>query len=149
MMLSKPYAEVIGDPIAHSKSPMIHSFWLDQLGLQAEYRRCHVEAAGLAAYFAERRTDPDWRGCNVTIPHKLAVLDHIADPGDVRGTIGAANTVFSGDDGALLCTNTDAAGFYAPIAELDSGGCARGTSSARAVPRVRCSSHSRGLASGR
>ena len=119
---SKPYAEVIGDPIAHSKSPIIHGHWLAELGFEAEYRHCHVETAGLAAYFAERTADPDWRGCNVTIPHKLAVFDHIADPGGVRTTIGAANTVFRGEDGAFLCTNTDAAGFYAPIAELDLAG---------------------------
>jgi shikimate dehydrogenase len=113
------FAEVIGDPISHSKSPLIHGFWIEALGLEARYAACHVTADGLAAYFAERAGNPDWRGCNVTIPHKGAVLDHIADPGDVRGTIGAANTVFRGEDGTLACTNTDAAGFYAPIAELD------------------------------
>ena len=116
------YAEVIGDPIAHSKSPVIHGYWLSLLGLEAEYRRCHVAPAGLAAYFAERIADPAWRGCNVTIPHKLAVFDHVADPGGVRTTIGAANTVFRGEDGAFLCTNTDAAGFYAPIADMDLAG---------------------------
>jgi len=113
------FAEVIGDPISHSKSPLIHGFWIEALGLEARYAACHVTADGLAAYFAERAGNPDWRGCNVTIPHKGAVLDHIADPGNVRGTIGAANTVFRGEDGTLACTNTDAAGFYAPIAEMD------------------------------
>ncbi len=38
--------------------------------------------------------DPDWRGCNITIPHKIAALDFVTDPGDVRGSIGAINTVF-------------------------------------------------------
>ena len=37
-----PYAEVIGDPIAHSKSPMIHEFWLEKLGIEGDYRRAHV-----------------------------------------------------------------------------------------------------------
>jgi len=113
------YAEVIGDPIAHSKSPLIHGFWLDKLGIDAEYRRAHVTPEGLADYFAARRVDPAWRGCNVTAPHKLAVLDHVADPGDVRGSIGAINTVFRGEDGGWIGTNTDAAGFHAPIAGLD------------------------------
>jgi shikimate dehydrogenase len=113
------YAEVIGDPIAHSKSPIIHGFWLDALELEGSYRAHHVAPEGLATYFAERTADPDWRGCNVTLPHKQAVFDHIADPGDVRKTIGAANTVFRGEDGAFLCTNTDAAGFYAPLDGLD------------------------------
>ena len=112
------YAEVIGDPVAHSKSPLIHKFWLDALGIAADYRATRVEAAGLAAYFTERARDPDWRGCNVTIPHKLAALDHVADPGGVRGSIGAINTVFR-QDGALAGTNTDAGGFWAPIADLD------------------------------
>lgn len=116
------YAEVIGDPIAHSKSPLIHGFWLDSLGIAADYRATHVVPEDLAAFVARRRDEPDWRGCNVTLPHKLAVLDHVPDPGDVRGSIGAANTVFRGEDGALVATNTDAAGFLAPIADLDLAG---------------------------
>lgn len=116
------YAEVIGDPIAHSKSPLIHGFWLDALGITADYRATHVVPEELAAFVARRRDDPDWRGCNVTLPHKLAVLDHVPDPGDVRGSIGAANTVFRGQDGGLVATNTDAAGFLAPIAGLDLAG---------------------------
>ncbi|MEG3176749.1 shikimate dehydrogenase [Sphingomonas sp. RB3P16] len=113
------FAEVIGDPIAHSKSPIIHKAWIAALGLDADYRQCRVEAAELDGYFAQRMADPAWRGCNVTIPHKLAVFDHLPDPGGVRDTIGAANTVFRGEDGAFIVTNTDAAGFYAPINQLD------------------------------
>lgn len=118
-MSGVPYAEVIGDPIAHSKSPLIHGFWLEALGLSGDYRRAHVKPDALAAFIAERCDDPDWRGCNVTIPHKVAVMDLVDDPGDIRGTIGAMNTVVRQKDGALIGTNTDAAGFYAPLAELD------------------------------
>ena len=114
-----PYAEVIGDPIAQSKSPLIHGFWLKALGIDGDYRRAHVKPDDLAAYIAERRDDPDWRGCNVTIPHKLAVMDFVDDPGDIRGTIGAMNTVVRQPDGSLIGTNTDAAGFYAPLADID------------------------------
>lgn len=114
-----PYAEVIGDPIAHSKSPLIHGFWLRTLGLEGDYRTCQVPPDQLGAYFDARRADPAWRGCNVTIPHKLAVMDHVADPGDVRNTIGAMNTVARNSDGALFGTNTDAAGFLSPILDLD------------------------------
>lgn len=117
--MSTPYAEVIGDPIAHSKSPLIHGFWLEALGIEGDYRRAHVKPDDLAAYIAERRDDSDWRGCNVTIPHKLAVMDLVGDPGDIRGTIGAMNTIVRQKDGALIGTNTDAAGFYSPLAELD------------------------------
>lgn len=115
------YAEVIGDPIAHSKSPMIHVFWLKTLGIDAEYRAAHVMTEELGDYFAERRADPDWLGCNITIPHKLAALDFVEDRGDVRSSIGAINTVFR-DSGALVGTNTDAAGFYAPISGMDLAG---------------------------
>ncbi|MEI5688053.1 MULTISPECIES: shikimate dehydrogenase [Sphingomonas] len=118
----RPYAEVIGDPIAQSKSPIIHGFWLEQLGLDAAYRKTLVAPADLPAFFAARRDDPDWRGCNVTMPHKLAALDHVEDRGDVRGGIGAINTVFRAEDGAAVGTNTDAGGFYAPLAGIDFAG---------------------------
>jgi shikimate dehydrogenase len=115
------YAEVIGDPIAHSKSPLIHGFWIDALGLDAEYRRAHVPPEGLAEYLASARADPDWRGCNVTIPHKVAVLDLVDDPGGVRDSIGAMNTILRQGD-AVTGTNTDAAGFWSPIADADLAG---------------------------
>ncbi|MFB0875616.1 MULTISPECIES: shikimate dehydrogenase [unclassified Sphingobium] len=110
-----PYAEVIGDPIAHSKSPLIHNFWLDALNIEAEYRKTHVTADGLAAYFLARRADPDWLGCNVTIPHKIAVMDYVDDPGGVRDRIGAVNTIASETGGPLIGTNTDAGGFLQPL----------------------------------
>lgn len=116
-----PYAEVIGDPIAHSKSPLIHGFWLDALGIAGTYRATQVAEADLAAFVAGRSADPAWRGCNVTIPHKIAVADLVADPGDVRASIGAMNTLVRQRDGSVFGTNTDAAGFFAPIADLDLG----------------------------
>ncbi|MGP7795752.1 shikimate dehydrogenase family protein [Sphingomonas sp. CLY1604] len=117
--MNRPYAEVIGDPIAQSKSPIIHGFWLEALGLDAEYRKTLVTADDLPRFFAERREDPDWRGCNITMPHKLAALDHVEDRGDVRSGIGAINTVFRAEDGTPVGTNTDAGGFYAPLAGFD------------------------------
>ncbi|VAW05088.1 Shikimate 5-dehydrogenase I alpha [hydrothermal vent metagenome] len=110
------YAEVIGDPIAQSKSPIIHKFWLEKLGIEADYRACHVKAEALCEYIESRRNDPNWRGCNVTMPHKLAVMDHVDDPGSVRESIGAMNTLARDKKGELFGTNTDAAGFFAPIA---------------------------------
>lgn len=120
--MSRRYAEVIGDPIAHSKSPLIHGFWLAALGIEADYRACHVTPDALAGYFAERFADPAWCGCNITIPHKIAALDHVADPGSVRTSIGAANTVARDERGDMFATNTDAGGFYAPIAALNLNG---------------------------
>jgi len=116
------YAEVIGHPISHSKSPLIHNFWLQQLGLVRDYRAHAVLPDDLERYFAERASDTEWRGCNITIPHKIAALDFVADPGDVRSSIGAINTVFRNDAGALVATNTDVGGFYGPIAEIPIAG---------------------------
>lgn len=113
--MTRPYAEVIGDPIAQSKSPAIHGYWLGQLGLDAEYRACHVAPAGLADYFAERREDPDWRGCNVTMPHKQAIvplLDRLEIGAEM---IGAVNTVTRRRNGMLIGCNTDGAGFLEPL----------------------------------
>lgn len=121
-MSAIPYAEVIGDPIAHSKSPLIHNFWLKELRLPGLYRAAHVRPEALADYVAERRADPDWRGCNVTLPHKVAVMDLVDDPGDVRASIGAMNTLVHQRDGSLIGTNTDAAGFFAPLAEVPLAG---------------------------
>ena len=62
--MTRPYAEVIGDPIAQSKSPEIHGYWIEQLGLDADYRAVHVTSSGLEDYLKSRREDPQWRGCN-------------------------------------------------------------------------------------
>src|SRR5688500_20310195 len=75
-LMAVPYAEVIGDPIGHSKSPLIHRFWLEKLGLEADYRAVRVEAGELGDYFSARKADPDWRGCNISMPHKLAARSH-------------------------------------------------------------------------
>ena len=117
--MSRPYAEVIGDPIAHSKSPLIHRFWLERLGLQGDYRATQIRPDELGAYFEVRGDDADWRGCNITVPHKEAALAYVPDPGGVRQKIGAINTVFRDEAGELVGTNTDAAGFWSPISGLD------------------------------
>ena len=113
--MTRPYAEVIGDPIAQSKSPKIHGFWLEKLGIDADYRACHVTPEGLAGYIAARRADPLWRGCNVTMPHKQAVMPLIDGIGSPATEIGAVNTVYPGSSGGLNGTNTDASGFLEPL----------------------------------
>jgi shikimate dehydrogenase len=110
-----PYAEVIGDPVAHSRSPLIHKFWLQQLGIEGDYRATRVTDDGLSAYLEARIADPDWRGCNVTMPHKqnaVLLLDAIADE-----DIGAVNCVIP-EAGRLVGRNTDAPGFLAALAEV-------------------------------
>lgn len=109
------YAEVIGDPVSQSKSPAIHRFWLDQLGLAAEYRAHPIVADELPAYFKRCRSNPHWAGCNVTMPHKQAVLHQLDRLDPLAERIGAVNTVIAADS-SLVGYNTDAAGFLEPIA---------------------------------
>ena len=105
-MTSRQYAEVIGDPIAQSLSPIIHGFWLEQLGIQGDYGRKQVTRAGLKAYLDAARTDPDWRGCNITMPLKLDALTLADGASDTALGTGAANIIIP-RDGKLLAGNTD------------------------------------------
>jgi shikimate dehydrogenase len=116
--MSRPYAEVIGDPIAQSKSPVIHGFWLKELGIDADYRACHVRPEGLAEYLTARRKDPDWRGCNVTMPHKQAVMPLLDRLDPLAARVGAVNTIVRGPDGSLEGYNTDVPGFLEPLGPL-------------------------------
>ena len=109
-----PYAEVIGDPVAHSKSPLIHNLWLEKLGIEAEYRRTQVTVDELPAYVASRREDPNWRGCNLTMPLKQAVIPLLPALDPAAARIGAVNTVARDGTGF----NTDAAGFLEPLQPL-------------------------------
>lgn len=113
--MNRPYAEVIGDPIAQSKSPKIHGFWLEKLGIAADYRAHHVTPDELASYLATRSQDPLWRGCNVTMPHKQAIMPLLGQIAAPAAQIGAVNTVKRGSDGGLTGTNTDASGFLEPL----------------------------------
>jgi shikimate dehydrogenase len=102
----KPFAEVIGDPIDHSLSPLIHNFWLGALGIDAEYRRRQVGRGGLAAYIADRRADPAWRGSNVTMPLKLDAIA-LADGATDRAVAAGAANVLMVREGKLAAANTD------------------------------------------
>ncbi|HEX5181912.1 MAG TPA: shikimate dehydrogenase [Allosphingosinicella sp.] len=116
-----PYAEVIGDPVAHSKSPPIHKFWLGKLGMEGDYRRCRVQPGALRSYLAERWLDPDWRGCNVTMPFKaeIAPLLDAVDPAARR--IGAVNTVVR-QEVRLAGMNTDWIGLHLALGDHGAGG---------------------------
>lgn len=105
-----PYAEVIGDPVAHSKSPAIHQFWLNKKAFRAEYRATRVSADELAGFIDARRGDPDWRGCNLTMPHKQSILPLLDSVSSVAGQIGAANVVYRDAEGRLHGCNTDVHG---------------------------------------
>lgn len=111
----KPYAQVIGDPIAQSKSPAIHRFWLNRLGIYGDYTASHVLADGLPAYLEQARKDVAWQGCNVTMPHKEAIIPLLDGLDPLAARVGAVNTVLRDSAGALTGTNTDVAGFLEPL----------------------------------
>ena len=139
--MTRPYAEVIGDPISHSKSPTIHNFWLGKLGIEAEYHACHVRPDELADYFTQRREDANWRGCNVTIPHKVAALSMIDGADEDARSTGAANTAFPAGK-QLAATNTDIDGILAalPDALMPPGSqvCVVGTGGAARAALAAC-----------
>ena len=112
--MAVPYAEVIGDPVAQSKSPIIHRHWLAELGIAADYRASRVAAGDLAAFLEQRRGDPDWRGCNVTIPHKQSVMALVDQVDPAARAIGAVNCVVPRGAG-LSGFNTDIDGVAAAL----------------------------------
>lgn len=114
------FAQVIGDPIAQSKSPIIHNFWIEKLGLKAEYHSRQVanDSVALAAYVASVRNDAEWRGCNVTMPHKQVIIPLLDSLDPSARKIGAVNTVVRQADGLLKGFNTDIYGFLEPLRNI-------------------------------
>ncbi len=128
---------VIGWPIEHSRSPMIHGYWLKRYGVAGSYTKQAVRPEEIAD-FLRGLARRGFAGCNVTLPHKQAALA-AADERDAAATaIGAANTLWL-DAGRLIASNTDGYGFMthlaqsvprwnavdAPVAILGAGGAAR------------------------
>jgi len=98
---------VIGWPIAHSRSPLIHNYWLKTYGIAGEYRREAVPPEEFAA-FVQSLAARGYVGANVTVPHKEAALKLAAADERARA-VGAANTLWF--DNGLKATNTDVEGF--------------------------------------
>jgi shikimate dehydrogenase len=99
---------IIAWPAGHSRSPLIHNYWIKQHGLDAEYRREAVppdELTDFIAHFRER----GYIGANVTVPHKQAVMT-LTEPDERARAVGAANCLWFADD-KLRSTNTDVEGF--------------------------------------
>ena len=102
-------AFVIGHPIAHSRSPLIHNFWLKQYGIAGSYEAIDVEPHALGAFF-ERLKAGEFAGGNVTIPHKEAVYSLVDELDPLAEEIGAVNTLVRKDSG-IEGLNTDYLGF--------------------------------------
>jgi shikimate dehydrogenase len=99
---------VIGWPVAHSRSPLIHGYWIKLHRLAAEYRREALAPSEVADFLANLMAR-GYVGCNVTLPHKEAALA-ASEPDDRARAVGASNTLWL-DGGRLLSTNTDVEGF--------------------------------------
>lgn len=117
---------VIGYPVKHSRSPLIHNYWIKQHGIDADYRIEEVMPQDLPAFLGNLR-DHGYVGANVTVPHKQASMA-LSEPDARARAVGAANTLWYAD-GVLRSTNTDVEGF---LANLDSAapGWDRGLESA-------------------
>ena len=105
-----PLAGVIGHPIAHSKSPALHGYWLKSYGLVGHYIPMDVAPADFEQVL-RMLPKAGFVGANITVPHKEAALslaDYVSDQALV---VGAANTLVFGEDGAIRADNTDGYGF--------------------------------------
>lgn len=112
-------AFVMGHPIAHSRSPMLHGYWFKQQGIDGTYQRLDISPEDLSAFFASYR-DEGWIGGNVTVPHKLAVIPYLDAIDDDAKAMGAVNTI-CWKDGALTGGNTDSLGFMGNLDEKAPG----------------------------
>ena len=127
---------VVGWPVKHSRSPVIHGHWIRQYKLDAAYRREEIEPKAFGE-FIRQLSSRGYVGANITIPHKEAALA-MSEPDERARAVGAANTLWY-DSGRLFSTNTDVEGFTANLdaavpgweqrvgeaAVLGSGGSAR------------------------
>lgn len=108
------HCAVVGSPISHSLSPVIHRAAYADLGLNWEYTAHQLDEAALAGFVTG--LDADWRGLSVTMPLKRAALEIASAPSDLAETVGAANTLIQQDDGTWFADNTDVPGAIAAMA---------------------------------
>jgi shikimate dehydrogenase len=106
-------ASVIGWPITHSRSPLIHGFWLKQLGIEGQYEKHAVAPDELKAFIDTLRSG-EHVGTNVTLPHKEHAVVLVDEPDDRVRRIGALNTIWR-ENGKLCATSTDGQGFMANL----------------------------------
>jgi shikimate dehydrogenase len=109
-------AGVMGWPVGHSLSPVLHGHWLDSLGIDGAYVPLAV-APGDFTQVLRALPKMGFRGVNVTVPHKEAALAAVDDADALARRIGAVNTIVVGDDGKLTGTNTDGFGFLENLKE--------------------------------
>jgi shikimate dehydrogenase len=126
MSQAKIQACIIGWPVAHSRSPLIHGYWLKKYGIDGSYVRRPVRPEEAADFFRHMHEE-NLAGCNVTIPHKAAAFAAAEKKSEAARAMGVANTLwFEGD--RLCADNTDGAGFVrhlrASLPQFDAGASA-------------------------
>jgi shikimate dehydrogenase len=131
-------AGVMGWPIAQSRSPILHNYWIQKYNLNGRYVPLAVQPERLSEAMRGMRA-LGFRGCNVTMPHKLNIMPLLDSVTDTAKRIGAVNTVVIAEDGTMSGTNNDGNGYVdnvldvapawkpdaGPIAILGAGGAAR------------------------
>lgn len=117
-MILPPSAGVIGWPVAHSKSPLIHRFWLEKLGLDGDYGRFPVHPDRLGEAI-RALSALGLRGVNVTVPHKEAVLPYLDSVTRNAKAIGAVNTIRIDEQGRLHGRNTDVHGIWRSLDDVE------------------------------
>ena len=153
---------VIGWPIEHSRSPLIHTYWLRHYGIDGSYEKVAVRPEDIDEFLGSLRAR-GLAGGNVTLPHKEAALRAAFYADDAAKAIGAANTLWLDADGRLCAGNSDAFGFMTnlnaeapgwtrggrPVAVLGGGGAARAVLYAlleEGVSEIRLANRTRGRA---
>lgn len=156
-----PRCFIIGHPVAHSRSPLIHGSWLSEHGLEGSYERVDVAPADLPAFVEGLRAGA-FAGGNVTVPHKEAMLKLIDEVSEAARAVGAVNTIWR-EGSRLHGDNTDVSGFLAHLDAsvpgweeraatalvLGAGGAARGIAfglKARGLRRIVLANRSRARA---
>lgn len=128
---------VIGWPITHSRSPMIHGYWLKNLGIDGSYEKVAVKPEDARA-FLKGLANEGYAGCNVTVPLKEIAFETADEKQESAVAVGAANTIWL-ENGAICAANTDTYGFMThlatsardwqerdrPVLVLGAGGAAR------------------------
>ena len=129
---------VIGWPVSHSRSPLIHGYWLEQYGIDGSYDRHPVKPEDVRAFLRGMREE-GFAGCNVTLPHKEAAFAIVDEARPAARAAAAANTLWY-ENGRLIGDNSDSAGFMdnlrtsvprlglegSTVSVLGAGGAARG-----------------------
>ncbi|WP_375253795.1 shikimate dehydrogenase [Yoonia sp.] len=161
-MTQIPRAGVIGNPISHSLSPKLHSYWLNRYGIEGTYTAIKVTEDKLEETLRDLPKQ-GFIGANVTLPHKTSVMQFADNITDRATLIGAANTLIFKNDGRIFADNTDGYGFMAnlrqgapewdpksgPAAIFGAGGAARAIIVALAdagVPEIIISNRTRAKA---